>query len=179
MCWITDGLMDVIAFAFTWQRITRLFEITVLTTSHTHSGYAGSIGLGGALMLGGWDILVAKILSFFIAFGLLMPLSLVRDKMYVHPQTSTSIPYSCPNELLTPSPCQNYHAHRHIRSLAHRLLVHRSRKRVKMVLSLPWTHLHLVPFLGPHRRAIQEKTKLERYHSIYRHVPERASPRCV
>lgn len=34
-------------------------------------------------MLGGWDILMAKILSFFIAFGLLMPLSLVRDKMFV------------------------------------------------------------------------------------------------
>lgn len=35
-------------------------------------------------MLGGWDILMAKILSFIIAFGLLMPLSLVRDKMFVH-----------------------------------------------------------------------------------------------
>ncbi|KAG8835094.1 hypothetical protein FRC17_005215 [Serendipita sp. 399] len=45
------------------------------------AGYLGSLGLGGALMLGGWSILVAKILSFVIAFGLLMPLSLVRDKM--------------------------------------------------------------------------------------------------
>lgn len=47
------------------------------------AGYLGSIGLGGALMLGGWDILMAKILSFFIAFGLLMPLSLVRDKITI------------------------------------------------------------------------------------------------
>jgi len=47
-------------------------------------GYIGSIGFGGALILGGWDILVAKILSFVIGFGLIMPLSLVRDKMYVH-----------------------------------------------------------------------------------------------
>ena len=31
----------------------------------------------------GWNLLVAKILSFCIAFGLLLPLSLVRDKLYV------------------------------------------------------------------------------------------------
>ncbi|KIM32740.1 hypothetical protein M408DRAFT_326485 [Serendipita vermifera MAFF 305830] len=47
------------------------------------SGYIGSIGFGGALMLGGWDILVAKILSFVIGFGLIMPLSLVRDKITI------------------------------------------------------------------------------------------------
>ncbi|PVG02018.1 hypothetical protein CPB86DRAFT_780919 [Serendipita vermifera] len=47
------------------------------------AGYFGSIAFGGALLLGGWDILVAKILSFFIAFGLLMPLSLVRDKITI------------------------------------------------------------------------------------------------
>ncbi|CAG7847777.1 SubName: Full=Uncharacterized protein {ECO:0000313/EMBL:CCA69551.1} [Serendipita indica DSM 11827] len=47
------------------------------------AGYFGSLGFGGALILGGWDILVAKILSFFIAFGLLMPLSLVRDKITI------------------------------------------------------------------------------------------------
>jgi len=46
-----------------------------------HAGYIGSIGFGGALILGGWDILMAKILSFIIGFGLITPLSLVRDKM--------------------------------------------------------------------------------------------------
>lgn len=47
------------------------------------AGYIGSIGFGGALILGGWDILVAKILSFIIGFGLIFPLSLVRDKITI------------------------------------------------------------------------------------------------
>lgn len=34
-------------------------------------------------MLGGFDILAAKICSFVIGVGLLFPLALVRDKMYV------------------------------------------------------------------------------------------------
>jgi hypothetical protein len=69
------------------------------------AGYTGSILWGSTLVLGGttllilshyptcerpadvitpgWNLLVAKILSFCIALGLLLPLSLVRDKLYV------------------------------------------------------------------------------------------------
>jgi hypothetical protein len=44
-------------------------------------GYIGSTLLGAGLMLGGFDILAAKICSFVIGIGLIMPLVLVRDKM--------------------------------------------------------------------------------------------------
>jgi len=47
------------------------------------AGYLGSIIFGSALLLGGWNLLMAKILSFFIAFGLVMPLILVRDKITI------------------------------------------------------------------------------------------------
>jgi hypothetical protein len=69
------------------------------------AGYTGSILWGSTLVLGGtipltlshyptcelpahvitlgWNLLVAKILSICIALGLLLPLSLVRDKVYV------------------------------------------------------------------------------------------------
>jgi hypothetical protein len=47
------------------------------------SGYIGSTLLGGAFILAGWDTLVAKILSFVLGVGLVMPLVLVRDKLYV------------------------------------------------------------------------------------------------
>jgi len=47
------------------------------------SGYIGSTLLGGAFVLAGWDTLVAKILSFVLGVGLVMPLVLVRDKLYV------------------------------------------------------------------------------------------------
>ena len=47
------------------------------------SGYVGSTLLGGAFVLAGWDTLVAKILSFVLGVGLVMPLVLVRDKLYV------------------------------------------------------------------------------------------------
>jgi hypothetical protein len=39
--------------------------------------------MGGLLVLGGFDTLAAKILSFVAAVGLIAPLSLVRDKLYV------------------------------------------------------------------------------------------------
>ena len=49
------------------------------------AGYIGSSILGGLFILGGFDTLVAKILSFVAGVGLIAPLSLVRDKLYVHP----------------------------------------------------------------------------------------------
>jgi hypothetical protein len=45
------------------------------------AGYIGSTLFGGVFLLAGWDTLVAKILSFVLGVGLLMPLSLVRDKL--------------------------------------------------------------------------------------------------
>jgi len=47
------------------------------------AGYTGSILWGGTLVLGAWNLLVAKILSICIALGLLLPLSLVRDKLTI------------------------------------------------------------------------------------------------
>lgn len=47
------------------------------------AGYIGSTLLGGCFVLAGWDTLMAKIMSFFLAIGLLMPLRLVRDKLCV------------------------------------------------------------------------------------------------
>jgi len=46
------------------------------------AGYIGSTLLGGAFVLAGWDTLVAKILSFVLGVGLVMPLVLVRDKLW-------------------------------------------------------------------------------------------------
>jgi hypothetical protein len=48
------------------------------------AGYIGSTLLGGLFLLGGFDTLVAKLLSFVAGVGLIAPLSLVRDKLYVH-----------------------------------------------------------------------------------------------
>jgi len=45
------------------------------------AGYIGSSVLGGVFVLAGWDTLVAKICSFFIAVGLICPIGLVRDKL--------------------------------------------------------------------------------------------------
>ena len=39
--------------------------------------------MGGLFILGGFDSLAAKLLSFVAAVGLIAPLSLVRDKLYV------------------------------------------------------------------------------------------------
>ena len=47
------------------------------------AGYIGSSILGGLFILGGFDTLVAKILSFVAGVGFIAPLSLVRDKLYV------------------------------------------------------------------------------------------------
>lgn len=48
------------------------------------SGYIGSSILGGLFVLAGWDTLVAKVMSFVLAVGLILPLKLVRDKLCVH-----------------------------------------------------------------------------------------------
>jgi hypothetical protein len=45
------------------------------------SGYIGSTLLGGLFTLAGWDTLVAKVMSFVLGIGLIMPLALVRDKL--------------------------------------------------------------------------------------------------
>lgn len=45
------------------------------------SGYIGSTLLGGLFVLAGWDTLVAKVMSFVLGIGLIMPLALVRDKV--------------------------------------------------------------------------------------------------
>ncbi|KAK7060896.1 hypothetical protein VNI00_000629 [Paramarasmius palmivorus] len=47
------------------------------------SGYLGSTLLGGLFVLAGWDILVAKIMSFVLGVGLIIPLRLVRDKLTI------------------------------------------------------------------------------------------------
>ena len=47
------------------------------------SGYIGSTLFGGVLIMSGFDTLVAKIMSFVVAIGLLCPLVLVRDKLCV------------------------------------------------------------------------------------------------
>ena len=54
------------------------------------SGYIGSALFGGAFILGGWDTLVAKILSFFLGLGLVIPIILVRDKLSVQCTRSAS-----------------------------------------------------------------------------------------
>jgi hypothetical protein len=51
------------------------------------AGYIGSTILGAIFVLASFDTLVAKIMSFIIGFGLLMPLSLVRDKLLVTPSS--------------------------------------------------------------------------------------------
>ena len=47
------------------------------------AGYIGSTLLGGVFILGGWDTLVAKVMSFVLGVGLVLPLVLVRDKLCV------------------------------------------------------------------------------------------------
>jgi hypothetical protein len=74
----------------TIQRVTidpNLGGCTLVEGGHPPSvlsaGYIGSTLLGGAFVLAGWDTLVAKIMSFFLGVGLICPLVLVRDKLYV------------------------------------------------------------------------------------------------
>ncbi|KAG5647821.1 hypothetical protein DXG03_007744 [Asterophora parasitica] len=45
------------------------------------SGYIGSGLLGGLFVLAGYSTLVAKVMSFVLGIGLIMPLALVRDKL--------------------------------------------------------------------------------------------------
>lgn len=45
------------------------------------AGYLGSTIFGAIFTLAGWDILVAKIMSFVLGIGLVTPLFLVRDKL--------------------------------------------------------------------------------------------------
>ena len=47
------------------------------------AGYLGSTLMGACFVLAGFDTLVAKIMSFVLAVGLIAPLSLVRDKLCV------------------------------------------------------------------------------------------------
>jgi len=47
------------------------------------AGYVGSTLMGGLFILGGFDTLAAKLLSFVAGVGLLAPLSLVRDKLTI------------------------------------------------------------------------------------------------
>ncbi|KAJ7066745.1 peptidase M50B-like-domain-containing protein [Mycena amicta] len=47
------------------------------------SGYIGSTLLGALFTLAGWDTLVAKVMSFVLGVGLVMPLVLVRDKLTI------------------------------------------------------------------------------------------------
>lgn len=45
------------------------------------AGYLGSTFLGATFVLAGFDTLVSKIMSWVIAFGMIVPLALVRDKL--------------------------------------------------------------------------------------------------
>lgn len=47
------------------------------------AGYIGSTLFGGVFVLAGFDILMAKIVSFVLGLGLVAPLALVRNKLYV------------------------------------------------------------------------------------------------
>ncbi|KAI0073276.1 hypothetical protein K474DRAFT_1678024 [Panus rudis PR-1116 ss-1] len=47
------------------------------------AGYVGSTFFGGVLVLSGFDTLIAKIMSFIIGLGLVLPLVLVRDKLTI------------------------------------------------------------------------------------------------
>lgn len=47
------------------------------------SGYLGSTLLGGLFVLAGYSTLVAKVMSFVLGIGLIMPLALVRDKLTI------------------------------------------------------------------------------------------------
>ena len=57
------------------------------------AGYLGSTLMGACFVLAGFDTLVAKIMSFVLAVGLIAPLSLVRDKLCV-PRVGAAAPSS-------------------------------------------------------------------------------------
>ena len=58
------------------------------------AGYLGSTFFGAAFLLAGFDTLMAKVMSFIAAIGLLAPLAQVRDKMYVDKYISRGYKYS-------------------------------------------------------------------------------------
>jgi hypothetical protein len=97
---------------------------TIVQDGHPASilcaGYIGSTILGGLFVLGGFDTLAAKILSFVAGVGLIAPLSLVRDKLYVSVVLVTV-------DRLTRA--QNDFAYSSLRRLIGRVLVYRSRVR--------------------------------------------------
>ncbi|RDB20847.1 hypothetical protein Hypma_012056 [Hypsizygus marmoreus] len=47
------------------------------------AGYIGSTLFGALFVLAGWSTLVAKVMSFVLGIGLIMPLALVRDKLTI------------------------------------------------------------------------------------------------
>lgn len=47
------------------------------------AGYLGSTVMGAVFVLAGFDTLIAKVMSFVAGIGILAPLVLVRDKLYV------------------------------------------------------------------------------------------------
>ncbi|KAF8270674.1 hypothetical protein EI94DRAFT_1698652 [Lactarius quietus] len=69
------GWHDVCHATFTPRRAS--------PTDHPVRRFIGSSILGGLFILGGFDTLVAKILSFVAGVGFIAPLSLVRDKLYL------------------------------------------------------------------------------------------------
>lgn len=48
------------------------------------AGYVGSTIFGGLFIMAGFDTLVSKIMSFVLGVGLIAPLALVRNKLYVY-----------------------------------------------------------------------------------------------
>ena len=97
---------------------------TIVQDGHPASilcaGYIGSTILGGLFVLGGFDTLAAKILSFVAGVGLIAPLSLVRDKLYV------AVVLVSVHRLTR---AQNDPAYSSLRRLIGRVLVYRSRVR--------------------------------------------------
>ena len=71
---------------------------TIVRDGHPPSilcaGYVGSTVMGGMFILGGFDSLAAKLLSFVAGVGMLAPLSLVQDKLYVAPRITHSHSFS-------------------------------------------------------------------------------------
>ncbi|THH07010.1 hypothetical protein EW146_g9445 [Bondarzewia mesenterica] len=69
---------------------------TVVEGGHPPSilaaGYIGSTLMGALFVLGGFDTLVAKILSFIAGVGIAAPLVQVRDKLYVQPLYPAFVP---------------------------------------------------------------------------------------
>lgn len=93
-------------------------------------------------MIGGWDTLAAKITSFVIGVGLVAPLVLVRDKLYVYEciiifygHLADSHAFSVPCQCLKDNNTNN-----HLRSYIDRVLVCGPRvSRVMVILKPPYS----------------------------------------